>query len=717
MPLGDPARLSVLQQLAGRGGADASAARAKAKSSAAAANHKSPSPKHVAAAEVSDADVPACVGLTGVVWGGDSAALRFAWRRGVVADPVRAARGAGGAGTGRIPLAHSYRLLVKAEHDENFKVLADMRDLHEDHEFIAKDLLPSTRYEAYVETYSIPLVFPGSGAKSISVTCRTAEGAPSEPPANLHTTDVGLDHVSLAWNPPTVHTGTVLGYRLFFDVDNTDSYTEVELPATATAYTATLLDPDMCYRFQVLAFTSAGEGPTSDILVCHTLESAMSRMKRITTGGAAPSHLRPPSPSPNKPVSRRGSYRSNDAPTSISDSDTEANAASTVVDQAEWQRLRHTGEHRLARPLIESWVKSDGSQSDQSNRPTPQALHVSRPSGATPAFQPAHGAPLKQSSTPSVRSTWAGSSVPDVSTPWARGTVPMATQSMGDRFLEQLKTGPVNYSEDCDEDGPTSGADGGVERSPSGPPDGKSGKGSKGNWIVNPKKIEAPAPAPPQIIRQTSKRVITAAEQTGEAVLVAIEGNIRVHGEIRGKRNAVRAKLEVMMERTKPIDEKAAWLQGLFEEENACGALVMYTTSNTVIRQTYSTCNEILKLFDLMRLKIRKRDVYLDTKVAAELQERCPGASVPVVFASGVLLGNATKILELNETGELKRLLKGYADAPTADCGACGGVGYVVCTWCQGSLKSRTISTGPRSNAELRCTVCNENGLQRCPRC
>jgi hypothetical protein len=65
-----------------------------------------------------------------------------------VADPVRAARGAGCAGTGRIPLAHSYRLLVKAEHDENFKVLADMRDLHEDHEFIAKDLLPSTRWDA-----------------------------------------------------------------------------------------------------------------------------------------------------------------------------------------------------------------------------------------------------------------------------------------------------------------------------------------------------------------------------------------------------------------------------------------------------------------------------------------------------------------------------------------------------------------------------------------
>jgi len=59
--------------------------------------------------------------------------------------------------------------------------------------------------------------------------------------------------------------------------------------------------------------------------------------------------------------------------------------------------------------------------------------------------------------------------------------------------------------------------------------------------------VPEPEPAPPpKFERQTSSRVITSAEQTGEAVLVAIEGNIRVKGEIRGKRNAVRAKLEVI---------------------------------------------------------------------------------------------------------------------------------------------------------------------------
>jgi hypothetical protein len=72
---------------------------------------------------------------------------------------------------------------------------------------------------------------------------------------------------------------------------------------------------------------------------------------------------------------------------------------------------------------------------------------------------------------------------------------------------------------------------------------------SRGNWISNTNLVSVPEPEPappPKFERQTSSRVITSAEQTGEAVLVAIEGNIRVKGEIRGKRNAVRAKLEVI---------------------------------------------------------------------------------------------------------------------------------------------------------------------------
>ena len=48
----------------------------------------------------------------------------------------------------------------------------------------------------------------------------------------------------------------MLGYRLFYDIEGTDSYAEVELPADAKEYIATLLDPDIRYRFQVTARAS-----------------------------------------------------------------------------------------------------------------------------------------------------------------------------------------------------------------------------------------------------------------------------------------------------------------------------------------------------------------------------------------------------------------------------------------------------------------------------
>lgn len=40
-----------------------------------------------------------------------------------------------------------------------------------------------------------------------------------------------------------------------------------------------------------------------------------------------------------------------------------------------------------------------------------------------------------------------------------------------------------------------------------------------------------------------------------------------------------------------------------------------------------------------MRVKVHRKDVYLDPAHADELQLRCPGCEVPMVFAAGILLG------------------------------------------------------------------------------
>jgi hypothetical protein len=51
-------------------------------------------------------------------------------------------------------------------------------------------------------------------------------------------------------------------------------------------------------------------------------------------------------------------------------------------------------------------------------------------------------------------------------------------------------------------------------------------------------------------------------------------------------------------------------------------------------------------------------------------------AKIPVVFANGNLLGGADEVLQMNETGKLKEILKGFEVAAVANCEACGGAGY-----------------------------------------
>lgn len=42
----------------------------------------------------------------------------------------------------------------------------------------------------------------------------------------------------------------------------------------------------------------------------------------------------------------------------------------------------------------------------------------------------------------------------------------------------------------------------------------------------------------------------------------------------------------------------------MYDDERLGKKLVMYTTTNTVIRKTFDVCSSLLKLFEIMRLKV-----------------------------------------------------------------------------------------------------------------
>ncbi|XP_048853173.1 glutaredoxin domain-containing cysteine-rich protein 1 [Brienomyrus brachyistius] len=152
------------------------------------------------------------------------------------------------------------------------------------------------------------------------------------------------------------------------------------------------------------------------------------------------------------------------------------------------------------------------------------------------------------------------------------------------------------------------------------------------------------------------------------------------------------------------------------------GRIVIYTTSFRVVRTTFERCELVRKIFQNHRVKFLERNVALNSNFGKELEERCRRVgelpSLPVVFIDGHYLGGAEKILGMNESGELQDLLTKIEKVQHPHtCSTCGDFAFIPCPVCHGSKMSLFRNCFTDSFKALKCTACNENGLQSCPRC
>merc|ERR1712008_674754 len=86
-----------------------------------------------------------------------------------------------------------------------------------------------------------------------------------------------------------------------------------------------------------------------------------------------------------------------------------------------------------------------------------------------------------------------------------------------------------------------------------------------------------------------------------------------------------------------------------------------------------------------------ERDVFMSRENQVELMDRMAMVEVnlPQVFVNGQYLGDADVIEKLNETGELRKILRPYKSLTvTTVCGKCGGFRNLPCPICDGSKKS-----------------------------
>ncbi len=81
------------------------------------------------------------------------------------------------------------------------------------------------------------------------------------------------------------------------------------------------------------------------------------------------------------------------------------------------------------------------------------------------------------------------------------------------------------------------------------------------------------------------------------------------------------------------------------------------------------------------------------------------------------------------ESGELARMLDGFERVQgSGECETCGGARFVPCTKCHGTKRVRgvagvelashaSVPWQSRVSAHLKCSDCDERGLQRCTAC
>ncbi|KAL0829728.1 hypothetical protein ABMA28_003223 [Loxostege sticticalis] len=182
-------------------------------------------------------------------------------------------------------------------------------------------------------------------------------------------------------------------------------------------------------------------------------------------------------------------------------------------------------------------------------------------------------------------------------------------------------------------------------------------------------------------------------------------------GTIRGVKNRVRAGIATflqMQSTTKSYKEKDA------------GKVVLYTTTMGIVRSTYQRCVLVKKILRNLLVKYEERDVFMSVEYQDEVRDRMRSDQilVPQLFVDGQHVGDAETVERLNESGELRKMLKPYKSPDACStCQMCGGFRLLPCRICNGSKKSLHRNHFTAEFVALKCMNCDEVGLVRCEAC
>ncbi|PFX22499.1 Receptor-type tyrosine-protein phosphatase F [Stylophora pistillata] len=182
----------------------------------------------------------------------------------------------------------------------------------------------------------------GDGPTSTAIFEKTKEAAPSGPPSQFYVIVNSSTSIAASWHLPPEDSrhGIIRGYKLFYKKKDSGLTTSLTIDNGKKSKSVTNLDEYTEYEFQVLAFTSAGDGPRSSTVFTTTMEDAPSAPTSLSFVDVPPSNLHGPRitlswskpTEPNGVIRRYTLFYSHDGGVPKEESGLDKNTLSHTVD-------------------------------------------------------------------------------------------------------------------------------------------------------------------------------------------------------------------------------------------------------------------------------------------------------------------------------------------------------------------------------------------------
>ncbi|XP_022783170.1 uncharacterized protein LOC111323973 [Stylophora pistillata] len=135
----------------------------------------------------------------------------------------------------------------------------------------------------------------GNGPKSTAIFEKTKEAAPSQPPSQFVVSVDSSTSMTASWQLPWKDSrhGIIKGFKLFYKKKDSGPEISLTIDNGNTSKRVTI-DEYTEYEFQVLAFTSVGNGPNTSSVFTTTMEDAPSAPRFLSSVDVPPSNLHGP---------------------------------------------------------------------------------------------------------------------------------------------------------------------------------------------------------------------------------------------------------------------------------------------------------------------------------------------------------------------------------------------------------------------------------------